>query len=207
MTAKSSAFSDWKIITVVTLFVGVWLVVLLTGYGWTEDSMRIVLRFTGRVSFPVFLLTFNAKSFHSLWRNSLTEWMVRNRRALGLAFTVVYLYHAIGFIGLTYITGNPGIEGIEMVLSILAYGFLTAMTITSMSAIARRMSLEAWQFVHTTGMFTFWYFFVQEYLHKFEETGSIYYATLASITGLSLVLWIAGKTLGNRRTRRSEVNL
>lgn len=182
-------FRGWDVTFVTTIAFGIVLGGLFYNHGAiTEEWSREVLRFTGRASFPLFLLMFSASSVNRLFPSSLSRWLVQNRKYMGLAFAILYVYHSVGLVGLRVLTGSSGIEGLELFLSIAAYIFMVAMIMTSFDAIRRKMSRWAWQSLHGTGMLIIWYFFLAEFIHKAEDSNFWFYTPLAALSGLTMVL-------------------
>lgn len=179
-------FRQWEIVTLISLSVGLFSIILMMLCGLNEDGMRLLLRVTGRISFPLFVMTSVGSSFYKLYPCTVAKWLHGNRKFIGLSFSVVYFYHAFGIIGLIFLLGHPGIEGLELILSILCYGFLISMVVTSFKSVKLRLSRWAWESLHSIGMLMLWYFFLQEYLHQAEEGHAWFYGTLAVITALIL---------------------
>ena len=179
-------FKQWEIVTTFSLVVGLFGIALMAAYGLNEEGMRLLLRVTGRISFPLFVMVAIGSSLHKLYPCALSKWLYSNRKFIGLSFGVVYLYHAFGIGGLIFITGSPGIGGLELILSILCYSFLIPMMITSFRSVRQRLSPWLWESFHSIGMLMVWYFFLQEYLHQAEEGHTWFYGTLAIITAILL---------------------
>ena len=184
--SEQHSFKQWEIVSLISVVVGAGGIMMMMAYGFNETGMRLLLRVTGRVSFPLFVMTATGSSFHKLYPSALSRWLHTNRKFIGLSFAITYLYHFFGIAGLIYMTGNPGIDGLELILSILCYAFLVPMAITSFRSVRQRISPWAWESLHSTGMLMIWYFFLQEYLHQMEEGHTGFYATLAIITAIIL---------------------
>lgn len=199
-------FKKWQIVSTFTTAMGIILVILFANHGFTEEGFRFSLQATGRISFFVFLITFLASSLVQLFPSPLTLWMSMNRRYLGLSFAIMYLYHALGFLGVIWLTRHPGIEGVELIASIVSYTFLVVMTATSFSSFSRVLSPWMWASIHTVGMWTFWYFFLQEFIHKAEEKPLPMYIPLVLLTiAAAVIRWIADKQ--PKRTKRSKATV
>lgn len=184
--APDDEFKKWQVVIASSLVAGAVTLILFWMYGIGEEGMRQVIRATGRYSFPLFVMTSIAFSLVKLHSNSLTQWLAANRRYIGLSFATTYIFHSVGFLGLMLEIGNPGIDGFELVLSMICYVFLAVMTLTSFDRQKRRMSKWAWDSIHSTGILFFWYFFLQEFLHKMEEDSFWYYFPLVMITAAIL---------------------
>lgn len=197
-------FKAWEIVTLTAISVATTMLLLLFAHGLTETGVLLTIRATGRISFPLFLMMSLSGSLCKLMPSHQTYWLLANRKYLGLAFAIVYLYHALGFTALIIMTREPNIEGLELILSIICYGFLVAMTVTSFRAIRRRMSPWLWGSLHSVGMLFFWYFFLQEFMHRAEENLLIY-LPLALITAAVLPIKLIAATKPGKQTVQ-EVN-
>jgi methionine sulfoxide reductase heme-binding subunit len=195
-------FKKWQVVLTLTIATGVLLAILFLKHGFTEEGFSLSLRATGRISFVIFLMTFLATSLVQLFPSSLTLWMSTNRRYLGLSFSMLYGYHALGFLGIFWLTQHPGVEGVELIASVVSYVFLVVMTVSSFSRFARLLSPWLWDSIHTVGMWTCWYFFLQEFIHKAEEVSLFMYLPLVLLTiGAAVLRWIAEKQPKRQRSK------
>lgn len=175
--------------------------------GFSESGFRNSLSATGRISYPIFITIFTASSIHKLFPSRISQWLYSNRKELGLTFAITYFYHFIGFFGLYYLTGNFGIEGLELILSIISYLFIIVMTLTSFSGIRRKTSPWFWNSTHRVGMYMYWYFFLQEFLHRGEETSQSFYFVLAGINGIVLAFRIIAISKPIKPTKSSNLKM
>jgi methionine sulfoxide reductase heme-binding subunit len=197
-------FKTWEVVTFTAISVATAMLLLLFAHGLTETGVLLTIRATGRISFPLFLMLSLSGSLYKLFPSSGAYWLLKNRKYLGLAFAIIYLYHALGFTTLIIMTREPNIEGLELILSIICYGFLVAMTVTSFRAIRRQISPWVWNSLHGIGMLFFWYFFLQEFMHRAEEN-PLLYLPMAIITATILPIRLIAATKPEKHTM--EVNL
>lgn len=179
-------FKKWRVVLASSLVAAIVTLVLLAMYGTGEEGMRQVIRATGRYSFPLFVMSSTASSLVKLRSNSTTRWLSANRRYIGLSFATTYIFHSVGFLALMLEIGNPGIDGLELILSMICYVFLAIMTLTSFDRFKQRMSKWVWDGLHSTGVLFLWYFFLQEFLHKMEDDSFWYYFPLVVMTAAIL---------------------
>ncbi|HEY9699292.1 MAG TPA: hypothetical protein V6D10_18680 [Trichocoleus sp.] len=193
-------FGKWNVVVITAVLTGILVANILYVYGFTEAGMTSILKETGRLSYPLFLMCFLASSLQKIWRNSFSKWLAGNRKYLGISFAVVYAYHSIGMFGFMLITKTPGIEGIMLFLSVLAYIFVIVMTVTSFKAVYDRMPVAAWRIIHTLGMYLCWYFFLAEFIHKTEVASyaAWYYMPLASSAFLAFAIRIIANLMPTR---------
>lgn len=197
-------FKTWEVVTLTAISVATTMLLLLFAHGLTKTGVILTIRATGRISFPLFLMLSLSGSLYKLIPSPGAYWLLRNRKYLGLAFAIVYLYHALGFTTLIIMTREPNIEGLELILSIICYGLLVAMTVTSFRAIRRQISPWIWNSLHGIGMLFFWYFFLQEFMHRAEEN-ALLYLPMAIITAAVLPIKLIAATKPEKQTAQ-EVN-
>ncbi|AKG22035.1 hypothetical protein [Calothrix sp. 336/3] len=195
-------FGKSHLVTLLSLLMGGILAHLFISHGFTEETYKTSLSATGRISYPIFLLIFAASSLQKLFPCAFTRWVCANRRDLGFAFAIAYAYHAIGFFGLLSLKGDFGIDGLEFILSIISYIFIVLMSITSFPAVKRQISPWLWNSIHTLGMYVFWYFFLQEFMHRAEETSDWFYLPLTLMNVLVLILRIIAASKPGKSSNR-----
>lgn len=150
---------------------------------------------TGRIAFPIFIITFMASSLATLFPNPWTKALLRKRRWWGLGFAASFGIHIAIMLVYKQNIEELGAENIlynkGFILSIL----LAAMVFTSNNT-AQRVMGPRWKWLHSTGMWL--------WLIKFTITG-IPYALIALVAaGLRIISWIENKRrhrLANERYR------
>jgi methionine sulfoxide reductase heme-binding subunit len=158
----------WHLVGLMALFVGVMVITIVLLYGVNESGMRMMIRLTGRTSSILFLSAFVASSLRKLWSSSLSAWLIKNRRFLGISMAVSHTYHAFALLGLWYVTAGaaPAFDP----LGTIGYILLIAMTITSFEKPAAYLGKRNWQILHTTGMHFLWLGLVAEYTLKLTKS-------------------------------------
>lgn len=162
----------WNLVRNSTIIIVSLFILILIFHGINEQSMLIAVRLTARTSCILFLLAFSASSLRRLKSNKLTQWLLRNRRYLGLSMAVSHSFHAIAIIGAVILstgkipTDNHGGN--------LGYFFIIAMTITSFSDPARFLSDRGWKILHTVGMYYLWLAFIVTFSERLGESMLIY---------------------------------
>jgi methionine sulfoxide reductase heme-binding subunit len=152
--------------------------------GLTEPSVRIAIRATARVSCLLFLMAFVAAPLHRLWPTRFSQWLLQNRRFLGLSMAVSHSFHGVTLGALHWVTQgqHPQIQP----LAVLGYLFLIAMAITSFSATAKAIGRRAWRVLHTAGMYYFWLAFMTEFAMR--ALSNWVYFTLTVLVTLAMVI-------------------
>jgi methionine sulfoxide reductase heme-binding subunit len=155
--------------------------------GLTEPSVRMAIRATARVSCLLFLMAFVAAPLHRLWATRCSQWLLQNRRFLGLSMAVSHGFHGVTLAALHMVTQgqHPQIQP----LALLGYVFLMAMTITSFPATAKAIGRRAWRILHTAGMYYFWLAFMSEFAIR-ALSNWIYFGLTVLVTLVMVIrLW------------------
>jgi hypothetical protein len=175
----------WRIVGLSALAIGTMVAVIWFVHGIDEQGMRMAIRATARTSCILFLCAFVASALRRVWSNSISAWLLQNRRYLGLSFAVSHTYHAIALTGLWYVSSGtyPKFEP----LAILGYLFLIAMTVTSFQRPAALLGQRAWKILHTAGMHYFWLAFTVEFSMRIFHSVLIY-LPLVILLVLAMVL-------------------
>jgi methionine sulfoxide reductase heme-binding subunit len=158
------------------------------------EATREAIRLTARTSLLCFLAAFVAASLHRLAAGRATAWLLRNRRAFGLAFVVSHLLHALVLVRLwrldpalfdTLTTPASFIAGGSCYVVILALG------LTSLHPIHRRMRPAHWARLHLWGVWIVWAFFLVNFGRR-AVVNQMYWPAMA-LLGLALVLRLGGR--------------
>ncbi|EHC18542.1 hypothetical protein [Fischerella thermalis] len=93
-----------RIVGLSALEIGTMVAVIWLVHGIDEQGMRMTIGGTARTSCILFLCAFVASALRRIWSNSISAWLLQNRRYLGLSFAVSHTYHAIACTGLWFVT-------------------------------------------------------------------------------------------------------
>jgi len=122
-----------------------------------------VLRSTARTSLLLFLAVFLASTLRGSWPNRATEWLLDNRRYLGVSFAASHTVHFAAILALTRMSARRP-DAVVLLLGGLGYLFILAMVATSFDATAAWIGARHWKRLHATGIFYVWTVFVLTYL-------------------------------------------
>ena len=144
---------NWKLTYIaVGLSMG-WFIGVFLLNGFDELSVRSNIRWSARFSVICFCLAFGASAFHRLAQNSVSTWLLKNRKYLGISFAIIHLIHLLFLALLHYYFHQVFVERsiIELALGGLAYVFILLMLLTSFNPIKKLMSQSTWTILHTLG--------------------------------------------------------
>jgi sulfoxide reductase heme-binding subunit YedZ len=159
----------WQITGLVFLAVTIYCNAVIAIMGFNEESVRILVRATARISIVLFLAAFTASSLHTFFRKPWTAWLLRNRRYIGVSFALSHTEHFFTLIALGTMFDVPFREVFRTASIIgggIAYVLLLEMTITSFDATAKWLTRRQWTALHTFGSYYIWIIFAQSYIPR-----------------------------------------
>lgn len=172
------------------------------GHARGEDlagGWQLAARYTARLAFPVFLAAFVARPWQRLRTGPVPRWLVRHRRAIGLAFATIFAAHAVSLVTFNVVKGTVPSPATLLV----GGGALVAtalMAATSNDASVRRLGAARWRRLHRFGMWWLWFVFTFTYAGRLGRAPDVF-AIFALACVAALVLRIAGR----RRSAASDL--
>ncbi len=124
----------------------------------TQEGWQLAARYTARMSFPFFMVTFLASSILRLYRRPWTIALRRDRRWWGLGFASCFLLHLLALLTYNWLIENFPPAGF-LDGGVWAYVVLLAMVITSTNRARFRLG-RWWTLLHRIGMWGFFFIFV-----------------------------------------------
>jgi DMSO/TMAO reductase YedYZ heme-binding membrane subunit len=170
------------------------IVAVASGLALGEDAAggwQLASRYTARIAFPVFLTAFVAGPWHRLRPGPTSRWLVRHRRAIGLAFATIFGAHLVSLVTFNVLKGTVP----EPPTLIVGGGALVAtaiMAATSNDAAVRRLGAVGWRRLHTVGMWWLWLVFTITYGGRLSRSAD-FFAVFALACFAALALRIAGR--------------
>lgn len=130
-----------------------WFICVFLVYGFDEASVRMNIRWSARFAIICFCLAFGASAFRFYYKNRISDWLIHNRRILGISFALIHLVHLLFLVVLhkyfdLVFTVRPMSE---LALGGLAYAFLVTMLLTSFAPFSKLLSTKHWIWLHTIG--------------------------------------------------------
>ena len=148
----------------------------------TEDKTLLWARYSARISFFFFTVSFLASSIHYFLSNSLTNFIINNRRHIGLSFALSHIIHLVALTSFFVTTNqNPDID--TVLGGGLAYLAMYIMAFTSNDNAVRKIGFKRWKLIHKVGANYIAFIFAFTYLGRItrEEFSSVEYNLLFSI--------------------------
>jgi methionine sulfoxide reductase heme-binding subunit len=170
------------------------------GFAWGANPVEqwgMAARYTARVGFPIFLLTYVASSLVRLWPSGLTKTILRHRRQWGLAFALTHSIH-LGALVMAHVAVGRWPEPATIAGGGLAYVLLYAMAFTSSNAAMRAMGRN-WKRLHTLGIHWLWFIFAFSYFGRIMDParmaeGVLFFGLCVMALGLRVVARQKGRS-------------
>ena len=163
------------------------------------EQWHLAARWTARIGFPLFILTYSASSLLRLVPGDLFKAVVRDRRWWGLGFAACHTVHLGALVTFLLMSG----EGRTLPVLLgggLGYVLLYAMAFTSTDT-ARRAMGRNWKRLHTLGIHWLWAVFTFSYAGRVAAGVEMPYAALAlaiAVGALAFRIAAAFKARGRR---------
>ena len=147
-----------------------------------EDKSLLWARYTARISFFFFLISFIAGSIHYFFSNAFTRSIKSNRRYIGLSFALTHSVHLVALISF-FITTNQNPDTITLAGGGLAYVAMYAMAFTSNDKAVKKIGFKKWKLIHQIGTNYIAVIFAFTYLGRLtnEEVKGVEFNLLFSI--------------------------
>lgn len=173
MKEQSRGVWEWDIVKYVTLFsIGLYLAFFVLG-GFTEESTRMAIAWSAKISFVLFCMAFAASAAHKRIKNSFSFWWLMNRKYFGISFAISHLIHLVFLVVLQQVF-HPVFDQAD-ITSLMAggmvYVFLILMLLTSFETFSKYLSRKNWKLLHTIGGYWIWVIFMSTYVKKVQNVG------------------------------------
>ena len=160
------------------------------------EGWRLAARWTARVGFPLFLITYSASSIGRLWTTDLTRSVWRNRRWWGLGFAAAHTVHLVALWTFLKVSGDTRPLPVFLVAG-TGYALMYLMALTSTEESMRVLGRN-WKRLHTLGIHWLWGIFFVSYLGRIGKpesmtTGVIGTALALAALGLRIAAWRKGR--------------
>lgn len=192
MTADTKeGFEGWRIFwTAAALLLALTIVILASAPD--ADGLRMTIRTTARTSLFLFLLAFVASGAARLWPSSVTRWLRRNRRQLGLSFAMSHVIHLGAVVmlaqtdpALFWTQSNPG----SIAAGSLGYVAIALLAATSFDRMVSRLGAARWRRLHAVGVWIIWLSFLVANGKRIPVSG--WYAVPVSLALAALLVRVS----------------
>ncbi len=135
---------------------------------FSEEATRAAIQWSARISFCLFCSAFAASSIHKLLQTKWTNYLLNNRRYIGISFGLIHLIH-LGFLILLQYSFHPVFDlaaKTSIAAGSTAYLFIVLMLLTSFPKFSKYLTAFQWKMLHTIGGYWVWTIFMSSYLKR-----------------------------------------
>ncbi len=154
-------FNGWPLFWFISAltFVAILAGLATIGVATPEAAVKMI-RFSVQLASPWVFLAFVASPLRQLAPGGVANWMMRNRRYLGLSFAAGFGWQAVFIAVLLALYPDYYWQelhnDLDLLLRMLSYLYLLALTVTSFFPVRRLMRAEHWRLLHLVGIWYFW---------------------------------------------------
>jgi hypothetical protein len=190
--------NGWRLCGVAALLLLGMSLFLFVSQGSDIDGLRSVIRATARTSLVLFVLAFTASAMVRLWPSEIARWLRRNRRYLGVSFSISHLIHLGALVALARVDRELFWQLTNLATIVLAgaaYVFIAAMTATSFDRTAAWLGPRKWRLLHLSGGWYIWVSFAVA-TGKRLPAGPVYWAMLGLVVLAAILRVVAMQRRG-----------
>ena len=189
------------------VFLSIALIVWLFFIENSDEKLLLWARYTARISFSYFIISFSASSLHYFFSNTLTKFIRHDRRYIGLSFALAHTIHLVALTSFFIaINENPGI--VVIIGGGLGYVAIYAMALTSNDNAVKKLGFKRWKQIHWFGANYIAVIFALIYVGKLVDgppNGSDYgYLAFTLIVGIIFMVFIL-KLINFTKSKNSQV--
>jgi methionine sulfoxide reductase heme-binding subunit len=158
---RHSLLNSWPLFYLVAglTFVAICVGLVVIGVSTPEATVSMI-RLSVQLASPWIFFAFVATALAQLFPGSFSRWLLRNRRYLGLSFAAGFAWQAVFIAVLLALYPDYYWQVLhdtaDLVLRMLSYLLLLALTITSFYPVRRAMRPRSWRALHLVGIWYFW---------------------------------------------------
>ena len=158
---QHQSLNGWSLFYLVAAltFASIGIGLVITGI-FTPEATVSMIRLSVQLASLWIFLAFVARPLVQLYPGSFSKWLLRNRRYFGLSFAAGFAWQAVFIAVLLALYADYYWQVLhntaDLVLRMLSYLLLLALTITSFYPVRRAMRPRSWRVLHLVGVWYFW---------------------------------------------------
>ena len=158
---RYSLLNSWPLFYLVAglTFVAICVGLVVIGVSTPEATVSMI-RLSVQLASPWIFFAFVARPLVQLYPGSFSKWLLRNRRYIGLSFAAGFAWQAVFIAVLLALYPDYYWQVLhnaaDLILRMLSYLLLLALTVTSFFPVRRAMRPKDWRVLHLVGVWYFW---------------------------------------------------
>ena len=171
----------------------------------TALGVSAMIQFSVRLAVPWLFIAFAASSLAVVFPGSLTRWLLRNRRIIGLCFAAGMAWQLLFILWLVIGHWNYYLQEaysyFDLAEQIPGYLVIFAMVVTSFRFGRSKLSARQWEILHKGGIYFLWgvvwstYWFELFYYEDIQAIDYVYYWAGFAAWGIRALAWSKKRTL------------
>lgn len=126
----------------------------------TGAGVSHMIGFAVRFAIPIIFIIVATSALATLFPNPLTQWLMRNRKFVGLSFAVAMFWQGVFIVVISTIHREYYFSEIYLfrdeLEGTIGYIFMAAMVVTSFYLARKKITQSQWDLIHKGGMFFLW---------------------------------------------------
>jgi hypothetical protein len=197
---QSKFLNDWKLFALVVIPMSAAVALGMTTVDLSSPlGVSAMIQFSVRLAVPWLFLAFAISSLNVIFPGSLTGWLLRNRRIVGLCFAAGMAWQL--FFILWLVIGHWGYyveeaySYFDLAEQLPGYLILIAMTLTSFRFGRSKLNAMQWRILHKGGVYFLWgvvwstYWFELYYYDDIQFIDYVYYWLGFAAWAVRVVAW------------------
>ena len=131
------------------------------------EGISTLIQLSVRCAVPILFVVFATSSLRYLYPNAFTNWLLRNRKYIGLSFAAAMAWQGLFILWMTTVFTEYYVNEVyllrDAIEGTVGYLFLAAMVVTSFRATRKHMSPKAWRRLHLSGIYFLWAYAISVY--------------------------------------------
>ncbi len=171
----------------------------------TALGVSAMIQFSVRLAVPWLFIAFATSSLAVVFPGSLTRWLLRNRRIIGLCFAAGMAWQLLFILWLVIGHWNYYLQEaysyFDLAEQIPGYLVIFAMVVTSFRFGRSKLSARQWKILHKGGIYFLWgvvwstYWFELFYYEDIQAIDYVYYWAGFAAWGMRMLAWSMKRAL------------
>jgi len=158
---KSKAINGWNLFWLIMAPISLVMVLAMIRVDLgSAEGVSSMIQLSVRCAVPWLYLAFAASSLVAVIPGSLSRWLLRNRKLIGLCFAAAMAWQLFFILWLVGLHTDYYVHEVyvlsDVVEGVVGYTFLIAMVLTSFKFGRSRLTPKHWKLLHTVGIYWLW---------------------------------------------------
>lgn len=203
---NSKALNSWGLFSLIVIPMSLAAAIAMTRVDLSSaPGVSAMIQFSVRLAVPWLFIAFAASSLATVFPGSLTRWLLRNRRIIGLCFAAGMAWQLLFILWLVIGYWDYYVEEAysyyDLAEQIPGYLVLFTMVVTSFQFGRSKLSARQWKILHKGGIYFLWgvvwstYWFELYYYDDIQFIDYVYYWAGFAAWGVRALAWSKRRVL------------